>query len=209
VLPRLGLVLSLLPAASVVAGLSTPEDAIREAKAAGTAKDRVRVEQVLREAHQKWPNDLSIQSYLGAVLFSTGRVEESLPLLKRVCESGGHEAACAVSVGINLVRNNWDHAFSIASRFSETACQRSDRTWTMKLLASRSPHAEEVASRLVTAAPADELSYLFLAAAQWERGEYGEATKTIEVGRQRSLKVVLLKRAIDWPRNRSPVPRSR
>lgn len=182
--------------------ISSPADAIREAKVAGEAKDRSRVERILRAAHERWPDDLPVQSYLGAVLFSTGRMDESHPLLDRVCRGGGHEGACAVSVGIDLVRNRWERAFATASGFSETSCQRSDRLWTMKLLASSSLRAKEVAERLVQAAPGDETSYLFLAAAQWQQGDFGSASATIKLGKARSTKVILLNEPIGWARGK-------
>ena len=186
---------------------ATAAEAIRQAKIAGEAKDGARVEALLRSAHRKWPDDLMVKSYLGAVLFSSRRIDESYPLLSRVCTDGGHEAACAVSAGIDLIRNRWTTAFSIASSFSESACQKSDRLWTLKLLATDSKQAVEVAGRLLQASPEEEISYLLLAFAQWRAGDCERSLDTLDLVKQRAKKVILLAELISWPRKAAAIRR--
>ena len=110
----------------------------------------------------------------------------------------GFEADCAVSVGIDLARGRWEEALRAAQGFSETACQKSNRLWMLKQMGGSPNRAVDAGNRLVRVEPEAETSYLFLAAAQWRAGHQKASRETIELGKRRASKVILLKEPIQW-----------
>ena len=177
---------------------TTPREAIVAATKARNAHDLATAQRILEDAVEKWPHDTILESYLAAALFAGRQIDPSYRHFKHVCEEAGFEGDCSIAVGIDLVRNRWDDGLQTAEKFTETACQRSDRLWALKQLARDPRHAMNTAERLVAVEPGSETSYLILAAAQWRAGHRERARQTLRVGRQRATKLVLLDEPITW-----------
>lgn len=80
------------------------------------------------------PGDPDFEYELGAWLFHVRRVGKAFPYLAAVREKTGHEKACAAASGVSIARGRWSEAERLASRFTETACQKSNRLWVLKNL---------------------------------------------------------------------------
>ncbi|MGH9317006.1 MAG: hypothetical protein ACRD1P_07865, partial [Thermoanaerobaculia bacterium] len=104
--------------------------------------------------------------------------------------------------GISIARGRWSEAERLASRFTETACQKSDRLWVLKYLLKDRQGSVTRTEGLLRTEPEHEMTYLLRAASLELTRDHTGALKALEEGRQKARAVILLD-TVTW--SASPV----
>lgn len=150
------------------------------------------VEAALRQGLKEHPGDPDFEYQLGAWLFHVKRVDESFPYLAGVCDKTRGEKACAAASGTSIARGRWGEAERLASRFTETACQKSDRLWVLKNLSKDKQGSVTRTEGLLRTEPEHEMTYLLRAASLELTGDRVGARKVVVEGRQKARVIILL-----------------
>lgn len=186
----------------------TIDDLHRYLQSVGPNPKREReVDAALRQGVREHPGDADFEYEIGAWLFYVKRVDEAFPYLSRVCEKTGSEKACAAASGTSVARGRWSEAERLASRFTETACAKSDRLWVLKNLLRDTKGSVTRTEGLLRVEPEHEMTYLLRAASLELTGDHVGAGRAIDEGRVKARAVILLD-AVTWSGRTAPRTRA-